>query len=205
MKRNYLLLILLSFFLILFGCMTSGSQQKSELKKQPEKKGVQKTNIQIKYLYTKYNIHIMNSGKDIKAYYTNWIGPFSGHSILSLNTKVMIKEWSKGFILHRVDTGRDIYFLYNGKHMKMSVTQYINIITSNKKTSISGFSALDKKGIKDGKVYLGMTKNGIISALGYPAKHKTPSLKNKYWVYWQNKWITKTIQFNNSGIVINVI
>ncbi|MCK5541321.1 MAG: hypothetical protein KAI40_01420 [Desulfobacterales bacterium] len=140
MKRNYLLLILVSLLLIVFGCRTSGSPPIATPEKAPVKK------VGAASLYTKYNIHVMNNGRDIKAHYTKWIGPFSGHSIVPLNTKVNLKEWSKGFILQRVDTGQNIYFSYNYQHMKMPVTQYINLITSNKKNSLSRLGALDRKG-----------------------------------------------------------
>ena len=197
MKRNYfLVLISLSLLLIVFGCKTSEPQQKL---------GPKRATLKVENLYTKYNIHVMNNGRDIKAHYTNWIGPFSGHSIVPLNTKVILKEWSKGFVLQRADTGRNIYFSYNKQHMRMPVIQYINLITSNKKDSLSQFESLDRKGIRNGKAYLGMTKKGILVALGYPAIHKTPSLKNKYWIYWQNKWLTSTIKFNSEGIVVNII
>jgi hypothetical protein len=201
MKRNYLLLIILLFFLIIFGCKTSEISSKPASEKEAKKK----VNLQTETLYTKYNIHIMNSGRDIKAHYTNWIGPFSGHAIVPFNTKVIFKNWPQGFILQRVDSGRNIYFYFNKQHMKMEVAQYINLITSHKKFSISNLSQLDKNGIKRGKASIGMTKKGVIVALGYPARHKTPSLKNKYWVYWQNKWLTKIIKFNNAGEVVSIV
>ncbi|MCP3898118.1 MAG: hypothetical protein GY707_00115 [Desulfobacteraceae bacterium] len=191
MNRNYFLIFFLALVLFFLGCQTSGTSSK--------------TSLQIQNRYTKYNIHIMNTGKDIKAHYTNWIGPFSGHSIVPLNTIVTVKKWTKGFILQRVDTGRDIYFSFNNKHMKMSVDEYVNLITSNKKVSISHLSEIDKKGIKNGMAYVAMTKEGIITALGYPAKHKTPSLKNKHWIYWKNKFITKIIKFNNEGKVVSIV
>ena len=87
----------------------------------------------------------------------------------------------------------------------MPISQYINLITSKEKVLMSKFSNIDKKGIKRGKAYKGMTKNGVLAALGYPARHKTPSLKNKFWVYWQNKWLTRIIKFNNDGKVISVV
>ncbi len=201
MNRNYFLIFSVALVLIFSGCKTTETSSKTSPKKYDKKNH----NIQIQNRYLKYNIHTMNNGRDIKAQYTNWIGPYSGHFIVPLNTKVVIKNWSRGFILKRVDTGRDIYFSFNDKHMKMDVDQYVNLITSNKKVSISHLSIIDKKGIKNGKAYLGMTKEGIITALGYPAKHKTPSLKNKYWIYWKNKLITQIIKFNSEGKVASIV
>ncbi|MCK5313403.1 MAG: hypothetical protein KAJ62_14910 [Desulfobacteraceae bacterium] len=216
MKRNYLFLILLSLFLIIFGCVTSVKSPEPKVKKAPVKKVIikkthvkkdhkkKKEIVKTKNFYTKYNIHVIDNGRDLKAHYTNWIGPFTGHSIIPFNTKVISKKWQKGFILEIVDTGQNIYFHFNKRHMTMPVAQYINLITGTEKILVSQFSNIDKKGIKRGKVYKGMTKKGVLTALGYPAKHKTPSLKNKFWVYWQNKWLTRIIKFNNHGKVISI-
>lgn len=195
MKRIFLLIII-SLFLIISGCKASGIASKSNS---------QKDLAHSNNLYTSLNIHVINYGKDVKAHYTNRIGPFSGHSIVPLNTNVMLKEWSDGFILQRVDTKQNIYYYYNKQHMKIGVTQYINLITSNKKLSLSSFSILDKKGINNGKAYVGMTKAGVLAALGYPAQHKTPSLKNKFWVYWKNKWLTMIVKFDSAETVINIV
>ncbi len=214
MKRNILLLILLSLFLIVCGCKTTGSPPKPTPQKPVKKittkkviikkKAPKKAIVKLKKVYTKYNIHVMDNGRNLKAHYTNWVGPFKGHSIIPLNTKVISKKWRQGFILERVDTGQNIYFYFNKRDMTMSSSQYINIITSPKKNLMSKFSNLDKKGIKRGKVYKGMTKKGVLAALGYPARHKTSSLKNRYWIYWQNKWLTRMIKFNKDGKVISV-
>jgi hypothetical protein len=225
MNKNYLFLILLSLFLIISGCAPSKRPNKPKVIKAPPKEIVVKEKrikkatprkvvvtqkriqqkVKPKKLFTKYNIHVMDNDRDLKAHYTNWIGPFNGHSIVPLNTRVIFKKWRPGFILQIVDTGENIYFYFNKRHMTMSSTQYFNLITSSKRVLMSQFSKIDKKGIKRGKAYKGMTKSGVLAALGYPARHKTPSLKNKFWVYWQNKWLTRMIKFNNTGTVVSIV
>ncbi len=203
MKKYLLLLPLLSLIILSMGCNT--------LKINPGSSASDKDKHQVTdrahalNLYTKYNIHVMRYGGDFKAHYTNWIGPFSGHTIIPVNTLVSIDYWPQGFILKRVDTGQQIYYYFNEQHMNMNIDQYINLITSSQKRSISGFSELDKKGIKSGNPFIGMTKQGILLALGYPAKHKTPSLKSRYWIYWKNKWLTVIIKFSSSGKVIDIV
>ncbi len=216
-KNNLLLLILLFLFFFVFGCQTSELKSKPEQvenikknnvsqKRNSQKKTLSKKHvIPSKILYLKYNIHVRDNGRDLKAHYTNWIGPFRGHAIVPVNTKVVVEKWRQGFILKRTDTQQKIYFYFNRHDMMMSAGEYANIITSPEKVLISQFSNIDKKGIKRGKVYLGMSKKGVLAALGYPARHKTPSLKNRFWVYWKNKWMTRMIKFNNSGKVTSVV
>lgn len=88
--------------------------------------------------------------------------------------------------------------------MGMSEPEYIALITTDAPVSLDGFSEVDRKGIKSGKVYIGMTKNGVLTALGYPAKHRTPSLESNRWTYWRNRFVTMIVEFDGDGIVIGI-
>jgi hypothetical protein len=63
---------------------------------------------------------------------------------------------------------------------------------------------LDRKGISNGKADKGMSKKGVQMALGYPASHRTPSLKDNVWTYWQDRYRTKVIVFNTKGKVVEI-
>ncbi len=78
------------------------------------------------------------------------------------------------------------------------------MITSETPVSLEQFSELDRKGIKAGTVYTGMTKNGVLTALGYPARHRTPSLENSTWVYWRNRFMTMSVNFDADGTVRSI-
>jgi hypothetical protein len=60
------------------------------------------------------------------------------------------------------------------------------------------------KGIEEGKAYPGMTREGILTALGYPATHRTPSLDAGTWVYWTNRFGTLAVEFDAKGNVTKV-
>jgi hypothetical protein len=49
---------------------------------------------------------------------------------------------------------------------------------------ITQMSAVDQYGIEVGRPYIGMTKQGIVIAMGYPPMHRTPSLAKNTWRYW---------------------
>ena len=67
----------------------------------------------------------------------------------------------------------------------------------------AGMNPLDMKGIESGMVYEGMTKQGVIFALGYPPEHATPSPDRDQWVYWKNRWDRFVVRFAD-GIVVGV-
>jgi outer membrane protein assembly factor BamE (lipoprotein component of BamABCDE complex) len=86
----------------------------------------------------------------------------------------------------------------------MNEDQYIDLITSSQPVKLDDLSEVDRKGIKDGKVYEGMTKDGVRIALGYPAAHQTPSLNENTWVYWTNRFKSFKIEFDENRKVTKI-
>lgn len=164
--------------------------------------------------YLKNNIHYQGrpdrGGRMVyRASYANYVDPGAGHEILPVNSEVEISVSSRRFrgrslVIIDAKSGRTIHFEYNDRNMRLPMLEYIDLISSTKKASLSNLSAKDRKGVKDGRAYIGMSKNGIRMALGYPAKHRTPSLDNYEWVYWIDRFRTQLIHFNNKGIVTEI-
>ena len=69
---------------------------------------------------------------------------------------------------------------------------------------ITALSEVDKQGITDGMAKVGMSKDGVILACGYPPDHGTPSTEAVVWTYWGNRWVRKLIHFDANGIVSQV-
>jgi hypothetical protein len=157
----------------------------------------------IKYL--KNNIHTqVHRVEEYRASYANWTDPGKNHIIIPVNTPVTIGNFRRGFTLITQDSRKTIYFEYDESRMGMNEDQYIGLITSSQPVKIDDLSEVDRKGIKDGKVYEGMTKDGVRIALGYPAAHQTPSLNENTWVYWTNRFKSFKIEFNSTGKVTKV-
>ena len=155
-------------------------------------------------VYMKVNIHYQDNGRDCKASYANYTNPGAGHMILAVNTPVQIKKWKKGFIIVDTQNNKEILFEYSEPRMQMTVEDYLGKITSASKVDLSQLSEKDQKGIKDGLASVGMTKEGVMMALGYPATHKTPSPDSNRWIYWQNRFGTIAVTFDNQGIVSEI-
>jgi hypothetical protein len=151
--------------------------------------------------YLKFNIHAFDNGRDIKASYANWTNPGNGHLLIPVNTPIETGRWRRGFYFVTKDTGKKVLFEFHKKRMGMSVQDYIGLITSPEPVALSSFSEADLEGISEGKARVGMTKTGVMTALGYPAAHKTPSLVANTWIYWRNRFKTMAVEFDESGIV----
>ena len=157
-------------------------------------------------VYLKVNIHYQDNGKDCKASYANYTNPGAGHKIVPVNTPVQFKKWgNKGFIIIDTQNNTEIYFEYHEPRMQMTGEDYISRITSASKVDLDQLSEKDRKGIKDGMATLGMTKDGVMMALGYPATHKTPSPASNRWIYWTNRFGTLAVTFDDKGIVSEIV
>jgi hypothetical protein len=54
--------------------------------------------------------------------------------------------------------------------------------------------------IKAGRVTEGMTRDEVIATRGYPPGHETPSLEQKRWRYWQNRFGTNIVRFEDGKV-----
>ena len=160
--------------------------------------------------YLKNNIHFQEKaargGQMVyRASYANYVDPGTGHGFLPVNSKVEIsvtRGWrGRGLKIIDLKGGRAIDFEYNERNMGISMDEYTDIIVSDKQVSLKGLSGVDQQGIREGKVYRGMSRKGVRMALGYPARHKTPNLKYHSWTYWRDRWRTMQIIFNDKGTV----
>jgi hypothetical protein len=65
---------------------------------------------------------------------------------------------------------------------------------------IAKLPAIDRQGIEQGKALVGMSKRGVVLAMGYPPKHVTPSLDADRWVYWTNRVNRVAVLFQDGRV-----
>ncbi len=201
LKRSIGLFVGILFIFTLFGCVSGSGGKKTP---EPVDTG--------KIVYLKNNIHVQKKfsrgGEAVyRASYANYTAPGQGHMIIPLNTPVTIKK-SRSIrgagILITTKDGKKIHFEFNSRNMGMAPEDYFDYITAPNKVSMKGLSKKDRKGITNGKAYVGMSKRGIRMALGYPALHRTPTLEENTWFYWKNRFRTMAVEFNSKGRVRNI-
>lgn len=95
---------------------------------------------------------------------------------------------------HR-DTGKTLAL---NDHMAKLLVKDI----SGLKKEINALPALDQRGIKEGRVKLGMTKRGTLIAIGHPPEFATPNPDtDNTWNYWYNRFRTFIVNFDDKGKV----
>ena len=154
-------------------------------------------------LYNKYNLHfIAEKGKN-KASYANWTD-WPGHDMLPYNSRIRVGALGTRIYLVDVSTDREIVMEYHPGRMGMSAREYIDLILSPTPVSYDGLSDVDRQGIQAGKAMVGMSKQGVLVALGYPAKHQTPSTDQNRWVYWKGRHDSYAVEFDDNGMVKSI-
>lgn len=68
------------------------------------------------------------------------------------------------------------------------------------KVNLDKFSATDRENILLGNIEVGMSKDAVIKAYGYPPRHQTPSLDGNQWRYWRNRFATSIVQFKDGKL-----
>jgi hypothetical protein len=73
--------------------------------------------------------------------------------------------------------------------------------TSCPRDEIAKLPELDRDCIEQGKALVGMSKRGVLLALGYPPRHVTPSLDSDRWLYWTNRFNKIAVVFRDGRVI----
>jgi hypothetical protein len=155
-------------------------------------------------VYTCYNLHYVSEMGAHRASYANWTD-YPGHSLLPYNTKVYPTVVENRIYFIVADTGMRIDFEYNAGRMGMSAWRYLALITSPTPVVYGGLNDVDRLGIATGRALVGMTKQTVLIALGYPARHRTPSLEDSGWTYWKGRRGAYVVEFDHNGNVVRIV
>ena len=69
---------------------------------------------------------------------------------------------------------------------------------------LASLSELDRKGVREGRAIEGMTRRGVILALGHPPRHVNPDPNAPTLMYWRNRFDRFEIQFGEDDRVVGI-
>jgi hypothetical protein len=72
------------------------------------------------------------------------------------------------------------------------------------KAKIQSLSKIDQDGIRTGEPKVGMSREGVLFAMGRPPFHANPDLGSNAWRYWRNRYGQKVIHFGEDGKVSGI-
>lgn len=149
-------------------------------------------------VYTLVNLH--PDEQNSRLYAVNYQLP----AMLPLCTEVKLEKFGRKKLIFTIPSrgNREYTYLYHkaaaepfDKHLLLFFGTECN---TNK---VKKLSKKDQEGVKRGEALAGMTRQGVLYAMGRPPKHVNPTLDTMEWMYWRNKFARKAVMFNEKGIV----
>lgn len=148
-----------------------------------------------KPVYTLVNLH--PDEKRMKLYSVN----FQQDGLIPVCTQVNIVDVTNKNLTFKISSTDKQYTLTKHKSSP-DFSKYLSNYfgTECDSSKIKKLSTLDQQGIKVGVVKVGMTKEGVKYAIGFPPEHKTPDLNNSEWLYWKNRFNTFKVEFKDNTV-----
>ena len=72
------------------------------------------------------------------------------------------------------------------------------------KAKMQKLGKVDQEGIKSGQPKVGMTRDGVLFAMGRPPFHANPDLTSTSWRYWRNRFSQMVVNFGDDGKVVSI-
>jgi hypothetical protein len=121
-----------------------------------------------------------------------------------INTEVeVLGKRSSHIDIRIVETGQRIRISNKDGHSGENIDGIFKRMLSRDATDLAEFSSEQRRRIMAGGFEPGMTKEEVILAIGYPPKHRTPSLESNEWRYWQSRFDTVILYFKD-GVLDHV-
>ena len=119
----------------------------------------------------------------------------------------VVKASRKGAVVQY--NGQEFEIAYDGftKGAGVSFQQALESIYFGKacdKAKMQKLGKADQDGIKSGQPKVGMTRDGVLFAMGRPPFHANPDLTASEWRYWRNRFSQMVITFGDDGKVASI-
>lgn len=122
-------------------------------------------------------------------------------SLIPINTQVELISIDRKHIQLRVTkTAQPLTIENVEKHTGEDSQQAFKKILGKRKVDLSRFTAKERENIFDGRVAVGMRRNAVLAAIGYPPQTETPSLKADEWTYWASRFDRFVVRFRDDQV-----
>ena len=120
-----------------------------------------------------------------------------------LVTKVSKKKIAFEYNGQEFEIGYEGFTKGAGKSLNEAV-QAIYFAPACNKKKMDSLGKIDQEGIKAGLPRVGMTRDGVLFAMGRPPFHANPDLSSSSWRYWKNRFAQLVVNFGEDGKVSSI-
>ena len=126
--------------------------------------------------------------------------------MLKVGEKFKIIDLAGKEIIFSDEKGVEYAIIHYTKHNPISQAELFDHYFSKTSVMENGgvfekFTQEEQENIRNGQIVKGMSKEAVLMSYGYPPEHRTPSLESDSWIYWKNRWSSKTAIFEKGKLV----
>jgi hypothetical protein len=156
--------------------------------------------LQAPTVYTLTNLHPDETER--RLYAVNFQQP----GLIPRCTAVRITRLRRSaMIFVVVDGNREYEYLNHDAAAEPFNDHLLRFFGSQCESDSTGLNDADVDGIRRGVALVGMTRKGVILAIGYPPRHVNPSIERGDWTYWRHRFDRFIVQFDDKGLVTGIM
>jgi len=122
--------------------------------------------------------------------------------LVPINSKVTLTSLGAKAMQIKIEkTGQALTIENVQKYSQKEMVAIAKAMLTGTPVPIEKFDEKIAKNLRNGILVLGMTKEQVVMTRGYPPGHKTPSLEIDTWTYWDNRFVTHALVFQD-GVLI---
>jgi hypothetical protein len=126
--------------------------------------------------------------------------------LLPVCTRVQIERLGGDVMEFRVESSGKVYEYAHHKSAIEPFPQHLSRYFGPRcpDEAMAKLGEIDRRNIRSGTVEAGMTRQGVLFAIGYPPTRTTPDLQATKWRYWRNRFRSFHVEFDDRGRVAKV-
>jgi hypothetical protein len=130
--------------------------------------------------------------------------------IIPVGTKVHVVSLKKKTITFQpLDSGITFTMTHVRKYSTITMQEFFDRYFSIENPVAEGgrlqrFTYEEQKNIRSGKIAVGMSKEAVLMAYGYPPTHTTRDLSDNTWTYWRNRFVKQYVTFDDNNRVTSI-
>ncbi|MDQ6993616.1 MAG: hypothetical protein Q9M31_09075 [Mariprofundus sp.] len=151
-----------------------------------------------KLFFTQVNIY------SLKGKVVTWVN-YHIDTLIPVNTAITInKVGATGVIFTIKESGQKLKLKNKKRSSGLTGKAWVKKHFSETPIDLQLFTQSERDAIVSADIVVGMSKQAVIVSRGYPPAHKTPSLENPYWLYWQTRWHKIGVTFGGDKKVSSI-
>jgi hypothetical protein len=134
----------------------------------------------------------------------DWVSDlnYATDTLIPAGSPIKIEDYGRWRVFTELD-GKKIRIGLDYGRSNETLAQYARKLTVDKdlRFRMAQFPTDVQNAIRAGKILPGMTKEQLVMAVGFPARHETPSVTAPVWKFWYSSRIQYSVNFDDHGRV----